>query len=93
MTLRELAETVVAVAGRGWVPPTLPVPVARAFASVGEAVARGVKRPPMLARGQLHYFLWSAQPDSSKAQRELGWAPTPVEEGVRASLAALGLTG
>jgi dihydroflavonol-4-reductase len=88
---RELAETVVRVAGRGRVPPRMPVPVARAFAGVGEGISRLIRRPPMLARGQLEYFLWQARPDSSKAQRELGFTPTPLEEGIRRTLEGLGL--
>ena len=90
---RELAETVRQVAGRGRVPPTMPVPVAKAIAGVGEGISRIIRRPPLLPRGQLTYFLWQARPDSSKAQRELGWQPTPLEEGVRKTLAALGLLG
>jgi nucleoside-diphosphate-sugar epimerase len=50
-----------------------------------------IRRPPLLARGQLTYFLWQAHPDSSKAQRELGWTPTPLEEGVRRTLEEMGL--
>jgi nucleoside-diphosphate-sugar epimerase len=88
---RELAETVVRVAGRGRVPPRMPVPVARAFAGVGEGISRLISRPPMLARGQLEYFLWQAHPDSSKAQRELGFAPTPLEDGIRRTLEGMGL--
>jgi dihydroflavonol-4-reductase len=91
VSMRELAETVVAVAGRGRVPPTLPVPLAHAMAGVGEAISRIIRRPPLLARGQLHYFLWNATPDSSKAQRELGWQPTPLEEGIRRTLDAMEL--
>jgi dihydroflavonol-4-reductase len=90
-TLRELAETVVRVAGRGRVPPTLPVPLARGMAAGGELVSRLIRKPPLLARGQLHFFLWNAAPDSSKAQRELGWRPTPLEDGLRATLAGMGL--
>jgi dihydroflavonol-4-reductase len=91
VTLRKLAETVVRVAGRGWVPPTVPVPVARALAAGGERLARLTRRPPLVARGELHFVLWNAAPDSTKAQRELGWRPTPFEEGVRRTLAELGL--
>ena len=91
VSLRELAETVVRVAGRGRVPPTLPAPVARALAAGGETVARVVRRPPLLPRGQLYFFMWNAQPDSSKAQRELGFRPTELEEGVRRTLEDLGL--
>ncbi len=90
-TLRELAETVVRVAGRGRVPVTMPVPVARIFAGVGEGVSRVIRRPPMLSRGQLHYFRWEARPDSSKAQRKLGWRPTRLEDGIRKTLSESGL--
>src|SRR3954463_9979754 len=39
-SFREIAETVRDVAGRGRVPPVMPVPVARAIASVGEGLSR-----------------------------------------------------
>jgi dihydroflavonol-4-reductase len=91
ISLRELAQTVVRVAGRGRVPPTIPQKLAAAMASSGEAISRVTRRPPLLARGQLHYFLWDAHPDSGRAQLELGWQPTPVEDGIRRTLAAMGL--
>jgi nucleoside-diphosphate-sugar epimerase len=90
-SFRELAETVVRIAGRGRVPPVMPLPVARAFAAAGEGISRVIRRPPMLSRGQLTYFLWQPRPDSSRAQRELGWEPTPLEEGVRRTLDEMGL--
>jgi dihydroflavonol-4-reductase len=89
VSLRELAETVASVAGRGRVPPTLPVPLARAAALLAEPIARATGRRPLLPRGQLHFFLWRAQPDSRKAQEELGWEPTPLERGIRATLAEM----
>jgi dihydroflavonol-4-reductase len=90
-TFREIAETVKEVAGRGRVPPVMPIPVARAAATIGEGVSRVIRRPPLLPRGQLTYILWQAQPDSSKAQRELGWQTTTLAEGVRQTLDAMGL--
>jgi nucleoside-diphosphate-sugar epimerase len=90
-SFREIAETVRDVAGRGRVPPVMPVPVARAAAAVGEAVSRVIRRPPLLPRGQLSYFLWQGHPDSSKAQSELGWQTTPLPDGVRKTLDAMGL--
>jgi dihydroflavonol-4-reductase len=90
-SFREICETVRDVAGRGRIPPTMPVPVAKAVAAAGEGISRIIRRPPLLPRGQLEYFLWQARPDSSKAQRDLGWQPTPLDEGVRKTLAAMGL--
>jgi dihydroflavonol-4-reductase len=90
-SFREIAQIVKDVAGRGRVPPVMPIPVARGVAAVGEAVSRVIRRPPLLPRGQLTYFLWQAHPDSSKAQRELGWETTPLDEGVRRTLDSMGL--
>jgi dihydroflavonol-4-reductase len=90
-SFREMAETVKEVAGRGRVPPVMPVPVAKALARAGEGLSRLIRRPPLLPKGQLTYFLWQAQPDSSKAQRELGWQTTPLEEGVRRTLDSMDL--
>ena len=66
--MRELLSVAVEEAGRGWVPPTLPVPLARAMATGGEAVSRLIRRPPLLGAGQLHFLLWQARADSSKAR-------------------------
>jgi dihydroflavonol-4-reductase len=86
VTLRGLAETVVRVAGRGRVPPVLPVPVARALAVAGDALAARFGIAPLVSRGQLEFLLWNAAPDSTRAQEELGWEPTALEDGIRESL-------
>ena len=91
MELGDLAREVVRIAGRGRVPPTMPVPLARVFAAAGEAVSGVIKKSPMLAKGQLHFFQWQAKADASKAQRELGFTPTPLEDGLRRTLEAMGL--
>jgi nucleoside-diphosphate-sugar epimerase len=90
-SFRDLCEKVREIAGRGRVPPRMPVPVARAIAIGGEGISRLIRRPPLLPRGQLKYFLWQARPDSSKAQRDLGWNQTPLDDGVRKTLAAMNL--
>ena len=82
-TMREILSVAVAEAGRGWVPPTLPTSAARGMAKTGEAVSRLIRRPPLLGAGQLHFLLWQARADSSKARAELGVEFTPWEEGMR----------
>jgi nucleoside-diphosphate-sugar epimerase len=89
VTLRELAQAVVAAAGRGRVPPTLSPRAAWVMAEAGELVARVAGVEPLLARGQLHFFRWNARPDSTKAQDELGWEPTALADGLRAAVRAL----
>jgi nucleoside-diphosphate-sugar epimerase len=89
VSLRGLAEAVVRTAHRGRVPPTLPRSVAQALSALGEPVARRLGKPPLLPRGQLLFFLWDAAPDSGKAQDELGWRPTLLDDGLAAAVAAL----
>ncbi len=60
----------------------MPEPAARGLAIAGEAVARVIRRPPLLPRGQLAFVLWQARAESSKAQAELGFRPTPWQEGI-----------
>jgi dihydroflavonol-4-reductase len=88
-TLRELALVAKRVAGRGFVPPVLPVPLLRVLAAASESLARRTGIQPLTSKGQLYFVLWNAKPDSSKAQDELGWEPTPLEDGIRESLAEL----
>ncbi len=90
LSFRELAETAVRLAGRGRVPAVMPVRLAKALAAGGEVVSRAIRKPPLLPKGQLHFFLWDARPQSGKAQRELGWVPTPLEDGLRAAVSAFG---
>src|SRR3954469_5930179 len=89
VTFPELAEIVVRVAGRGRIPPRLPAALANVLVPAGESLSRVIRRPPLLPRGQLTFFLWNAQPDASRARRELGWEPTPLEDGIRATLDTL----
>ena len=45
-----------------------------AWPAAGEAVARLIKRPPLLGVGQLHFLLWEARADSRKAASSSGWS-------------------
>jgi dihydroflavonol-4-reductase len=81
-SMREIVTAAVEEAGRGWVPPTLPVSLARGMAAAGEGVSRLIRRPPLLGRGQLHFLLWGAKVDNSKAREQLGVEFTPWKEGI-----------
>jgi dihydroflavonol-4-reductase len=80
--MRELVSLAVAEAGRGRVPPTLPVGMAKAMARTGEAVSRLIRRPPLLGSGQLTFLLWQARASNEKARTDLGIEFTPLAEGV-----------
>jgi dihydroflavonol-4-reductase len=92
-TMRELLTVAVDEAGRGWVPPAMPTPIARGLATAGEAVSRLIRRPPLLGSGQLTFLLWQARADSSRARSELGVAFRPWEEGVRGTVRWMAKTG
>jgi dihydroflavonol-4-reductase len=85
-SMREIVATAVEEAGRGWVPPTLPVSLARGMAAAGEGLSRLIRRPPLLGRGQLHFLLWEAKVDNSKAREQLGVEFTPWKEGIRRTI-------
>jgi dihydroflavonol-4-reductase len=80
--MREIVATAVREAGRGWVPPSMPAAVAKGLAGAGEGVARVIRRPPLLGRGQLHFLLWQARVDNSKAREQLGVEFRPWEDGI-----------
>ena len=79
---RDLVASAVKEAGRGRIPRELPVWVARAVAGGGETVSRLIRRPPLIGRGQLHFLLWEARADSSKARQELGVEFRPWQQGI-----------
>jgi dihydroflavonol-4-reductase len=85
-TGREIVAAAVEAAGRGWVPPRIPAAVARGLAHGGEAASRLLNRPPLLGVGQLHFLLWEARADSSKAREQLGVQFRPWQEGIPATV-------
>lgn len=90
---REVLLEAVAEADRGFVPPAMPIPAAKALASGGEALARVIGRPPLLGKGQLHFLLWEARVDNTRARKELGLDFTPWAEGVRRTVRWMRETG
>ena len=67
----------------------MPLPAAHAAATISEWLAGLTHQPPLIATGALHFLQWQARPLSAKAQRELGWDPTPLREGLRKTMAFL----
>ncbi|HKG35193.1 MAG TPA: NAD-dependent epimerase/dehydratase family protein [Solirubrobacterales bacterium] len=92
-TNAEIARAAVEEAGRGWVPPTIPVSVARGVAAAGERVAALIRRPPLLPAGQLHFLLWQARIDNTKAREELGVVFRPWQQGIRETVRWMAETG
>jgi nucleoside-diphosphate-sugar epimerase len=71
----------------------MPAALARGLARGGEALSRLIRRPPLLGTGQLHFLLWQARADSSRAREELGVSFRPWREGIERTVAWLLDTG
>ena len=80
--MREVLRLAVTEAGRGWVPPTLPLGLARGMARAGESISRVIKQPPLLGKGQLTFLEWQARASNEKARAELGVEFTPLADGM-----------
>lgn len=86
----ELVRAILHAAGRPErVPPTVPAPLLKLVAAASAPLARAFGFTPLIAPGQLSFVLWDVRVDSTKAQRELGFRPTSLEEGVARTVAFL----
>jgi len=81
--LRELAERVASLVPGVAVPRVAPEWFLRGAAGAMAALGRVFGFAPMVAPGELEFVLWQARADASKATRELGFRPTPLEEGLQ----------
>jgi len=81
-TMREILGAAVGEAGRGWAPPAMPTALAKGLASGGEAVSNLIRRPPLIGKGALHFMLWQARVDNSKAREQLGVEFRPWQQGI-----------
>jgi farnesol dehydrogenase len=70
-------------------PRRIPFALAELGAVLEEALARLASRPPRLTRGVVKIFRHDWSLDSRSSIDELGYRITPLEQGVRATLAAL----
>lgn len=75
----------IAAEAAGVAPPakSLPLPLAYAFAALGSAKARLRGTDERMSLESLRLMRAEAPLDHSKAVRELGWTPRPVEESIR----------
>ena len=64
---------------------TLPLPAAYALAAVSTAKAKLTGSDERLTLNALRLMRAEAPVDHSKAERELGWHPSPVEDSIRAA--------
>jgi dihydroflavonol-4-reductase len=71
------------------IPKVAPAWLIKAVAHGVAPLARLFGFRPLIAAGQLSFLLWDAHIDTNKAQRELGFVPTPLEEGVAKTVASL----
>jgi dihydroflavonol-4-reductase len=75
----------IAAEAAGVPPPakSIPLPVAYALATLGTVKARVRGTDERLSLGSLRLMRAEAEVDHSKATREIGWEPRPVEESIR----------
>lgn len=89
-TMNELAEMVLSAEGEGGkVPRVAPRWLMRALVVTMTPLARLFRFTPLIAPGELTFLSWNVRVDAGKAQRELGFAPTPLREGIAGTVAHL----
>jgi dihydroflavonol-4-reductase len=90
ITLKKLLEDVATMSGRN--PPRIPVPpaLAQVTAAMMEFNADHVShRAPAATVEGVRIALWSKPLSSEKSRRELGYAPRPIEDALRATVASI----
>jgi dihydroflavonol-4-reductase len=88
--LKKLLEVVATMCGRH--PPRFPVPggLARVTAALMEFNADHVsRRPPAATVEGVRIALWSKPLSFEKSRRELGYAPRPIDDALRATVASI----
>lgn len=83
IALRDLLRLLEQVSGRKMPKRTVPKSLALAAGIFGDISSRFTRKPPAATREGVLLALRSAPFDSSKAKRELGYAPRPIEEALR----------
>jgi nucleoside-diphosphate-sugar epimerase len=83
LSMPELAQKALAAAGSTRsVPKTAPALLLKVIAALSAPLARLFGFQPLIAPGELSFLLWRVRVDASKAERELGFRPTPADQGI-----------
>jgi dihydroflavonol-4-reductase len=85
----DLAREILAQSDDKRLPPTAPRWLVQAVASGSELAAKYLGVSPLIAKGQLHFLEWDVRVDARKAERELGFRPTALADGVAMTVAFL----
>jgi nucleoside-diphosphate-sugar epimerase len=93
VTNAELAREIIAQSDLDRVPPVAPAWLVKGVASGSEVAAKWFGVDPLIAKGQLELLQWNVKVDSRKAQRELGFRPTALADGIALTVAALRAEG
>jgi nucleoside-diphosphate-sugar epimerase len=83
LSVRDVNGIAAAAVGRKPPPIRIPLPVLKAAARVNDLAARILNRDLPLAYAGIRMAELMSPLDHSKAERELGWTPRPVEESIR----------
>jgi len=87
---RRAFEIVAQMTGRP-VPARMPLPIARALGAIEESRVRLFGGTPIITRGAVEIFQHDWSLDGSAAVRDLGYRMTPLTEGIRRTLASMGV--
>jgi len=87
-TQTRVFEIVRQIAGRR-LPMRIPFPVAAALGAVEELRVTMFGGTPLITRGAVEIFRHDWSLDSSRAVRELGYTMTPLDEGIRRTIASI----
>lgn len=80
LSMQDIARETARIAGSK-VPGNAPLWLLRAVAGVSVPLARWFGFTPLVSPGELTFLQWQPRVDAAKAQRELGFVPTPVSDG------------
>ncbi len=93
LTLAEFFARLAALAGRTAPRVKIPWPIAYGFALGAEALARATRRPPRASLTEVRMARKKMFFDSSRARRELGYAPRPIDGALDRAIAFFRASG